>query len=143
MGIYIEGLEMPKERENFTLTIKYNGLVFDSETGIQIAEAQEVPSHGRLIDADALAKDYDGFPVRIDPWVWNELSHAPTIIPASNDAAVILTPQIVHCCECEFNNHCLTQAFVEDESKIPFDKNTWFCADAQAASTTIPAEEDE
>ena len=56
MGVYIKGMEMPKERESFTVTIKYNGLVFDTETGIQVAEAQEVPPHGRLIDADALAK---------------------------------------------------------------------------------------
>ncbi len=47
---------------------------------------------------------------------------------------------IVHCCECEYNNHCITQEFVEDASKIPFDKNTWFCADAKAASTITPAE---
>ena len=51
----------------------------------------------------------------------------------SLDKAIVV-PQIVHCCECEYNNHCLTQAFVEDESKIPFDKNTWFCADAKAAN---------
>lgn len=49
-------MKMPEERESFTLTIKYNGLVFDTETGIQVAEAQEVPPHGRLIDADAAAK---------------------------------------------------------------------------------------
>ena len=36
------------------MTIKYNGLVFDTETMIQVAEAQEVPPHGRCIDADAL-----------------------------------------------------------------------------------------
>ena len=54
MGVYIVGMEMPKERESFTVTIKYNGLVFDTETMIQVAEAHEVPPHGRLIDADAL-----------------------------------------------------------------------------------------
>ena len=54
-GIYIKDMEMPKERESFQITIKYNGLVFDTETGIQIAEAHEVTDHGRLIDADALS----------------------------------------------------------------------------------------
>ena len=49
---------MPKERESFTLTIKYNGLVFDTETGIQVAEAREVPSHGRLIDVDAAYEQF-------------------------------------------------------------------------------------
>lgn len=53
-SILIKDIKMPKERESFTVTIKYNGLVFDTETGIQVAEAQEIPPHGRLIDADAL-----------------------------------------------------------------------------------------
>lgn len=53
MSVYIKGLEMPTERESFTITIKYNGLVFDAETGIQVAEAHEIPPHGRCIDADA------------------------------------------------------------------------------------------
>lgn len=53
MSIIITGLEMPKERESFNLTIKYNGLVFDTETGIQVAEAQEIPPHGDLIDLKA------------------------------------------------------------------------------------------
>lgn len=57
MGVYIEGIEMPKERDSFTLTIKYNGLVFDTETGIQVVEARELPPHGRLIDADELERD--------------------------------------------------------------------------------------
>ena len=56
MGIYIKGMEMPTERESFNLTIKYNGTVLDTETGMQVAEAHELPPHGRLIDADVLAK---------------------------------------------------------------------------------------
>jgi len=36
---------------------------------------------------------------------------------------------IVHCRDCEHNNHCLTQEFVEEESRIPFDRDKWFCAD--------------
>ena len=55
MSIIITGLEMPTERESFNLTIKYNGAVFDTETGMQIAEAHELPPHGRLIEeADAI-----------------------------------------------------------------------------------------
>ena len=57
MGIYLYNMEMPKERESFTVTIKYNGLVFDTETMIQVAEAQEVPPHGRLVDADKLMQE--------------------------------------------------------------------------------------
>lgn len=54
MSIIITSLEMPTERESFNLTIKYNGTVFDTETEIQVAEAYELPPHGRLIDAGAL-----------------------------------------------------------------------------------------
>ena len=53
-SILIKNIEMPKERESFTVTIKYNGLVFDTETGIQVAEAQEIPPHGKLGDLDKL-----------------------------------------------------------------------------------------
>lgn len=47
---------MPTERDAFNLTIKYNGTVLDTETGMQVAEAHELPAHGRLIDGDALCK---------------------------------------------------------------------------------------
>lgn len=89
MGVYIEGIEMPKERDSFTLTIKYNGLVFDTETGIQVAEAREVPSHGRLIDADALIIDKSQEFIHKSmvfggQYVFSEsaILNAPTIIPA-------------------------------------------------------------
>lgn len=52
MSIIITGLEMPTERESFNLTIKYNGTVLDTETGMQVAEAHELQPHGKLIDAD-------------------------------------------------------------------------------------------
>ena len=90
MGIYLYNMEMPKERESFTLTIKYNGLVFDTETGIQVAEAQEVPPHGRLIDADALINNLEfttkhctikGHTAQRYREMIVELSVAPTIIP--------------------------------------------------------------
>ena len=58
MSILIKGMEMPTERESFNLTIKYNGVVLDTETGTQVAEAHELPPHGRLIDADALREDW-------------------------------------------------------------------------------------
>lgn len=56
MSVYIRGMEMPTERESFQVTIKYNGVVLDTETGIQVAEAFSVPDHGRLIDADFIVK---------------------------------------------------------------------------------------
>ena len=81
MGVYIKGMEMPRERESFQVTIKYNGIVLDTETGIQVAEAYEVPPHGRLIDADALEEDYwkaDGEPMFSE----SRIKAAPTIIEA-------------------------------------------------------------
>lgn len=56
-NILIEGLEMPVERESFNLTIKYNGLVFDTETGIQVATAHNLEEispviRGHWIDTD-------------------------------------------------------------------------------------------
>jgi hypothetical protein len=48
-------------------------------------------------------------------------------IPAADVRPVTL------CRDCKHNNACLTQAFVEDESKVPFDRNTFFCADGKRA----------
>ena len=41
---------------------------------------------------------------------------------------------VVTCANCEHNNACLTQAFVEDCGKIPLDRNTFFCADGERKS---------
>ena len=41
---------------------------------------------------------------------------------------------VVLCRDCKHNNACLTQAFVEEESKAPFDRNTFFCADGERGS---------
>lgn len=38
---------------------------------------------------------------------------------------------VVTCADCKHNNACLTQAFVEDASRVPFDRNTFFCADGK------------
>lgn len=59
MGVYIKGMEMPTERESFNLTIKYNGVVLDTETGTQVAEAHELSPHGRLGDLDELNEKHD------------------------------------------------------------------------------------
>jgi len=41
---------------------------------------------------------------------------------------------VVTCADCEHNNHCLTQSFVDDCGKIPLDRNTFFCADGERRS---------
>lgn len=38
---------------------------------------------------------------------------------------------VVTCADCEHNNHCLTQEFVDDCGKIPLDRSTFFCADGK------------
>lgn len=40
---------------------------------------------------------------------------------------------VVVCADCKHNNACLTQAFVEEASRVPFDRNTFFCADGKRA----------
>lgn len=40
---------------------------------------------------------------------------------------------VVTCADCKHNNACLTQSFVEDASRVPFDRNTFFCADGKRA----------
>ena len=84
--IIIKDMEMPTERESFNLTIKYNGTVLDTETGMQVAEAYELPSHGRLIDKDAIVLE-DG-PYDYDEWCeWalTQYQNAPIIVSASEE----------------------------------------------------------
>ena len=60
---------------------------------------------------------------------WNNNAHdcAENIrsIPAADVRPVVV------CANCEHNNHCLTQEFVDDYGQIPLDRNTFFCADGK------------
>lgn len=91
--VLILGLEMPAERGSFNLTIKYNGTVLDTETGMQVAEAYELPPHGRFGDLDRLAKEVKDMAKEFPPdsigaeryRLFAEfIKTAPSIIPASN-----------------------------------------------------------
>lgn len=42
--------------------------------------------------------------------------------------------EVVRCKDCKYNNACLTQAFVEEESRAPFDRSAFFCADGERTS---------
>ena len=83
MGVYIKGMEMPKEKK-ITLTLFPDGRVYENHgerlwgNGKDCVpwKAVPVPPHGRLIDADALAKNTTGAIYH------SELRAAPTIIPA-------------------------------------------------------------
>lgn len=78
MGLYIKGMEMPKEGCHHMICIYADGTV---STGGRVYKAVPVPPHGRLIDADALTFEDDYYGWR-DKKVVNA---APTIIPASED----------------------------------------------------------
>ena len=92
MGVYIKGVEMPKDGEHpYWVTIHSDGTVEYNENmgqGWQTSEAVPVPPHGRLIDADALEKEhmkraYENFrsyQFHVSATAW--INEAPTIIPA-------------------------------------------------------------
>lgn len=48
-----------------------------------------------------------------------------------NRAPSIYAQPIVRCANCKYDNHCLTQEFIEENSVIPFDKTTFYCADGR------------
>ena len=76
MGIYISGMEMPK---NEPLLVKINpdgSVSTTARNGYKKYEAIPVPPHGRLIDADDLANSITGAIYHSD------LLDAPTVIPA-------------------------------------------------------------
>ena len=89
MSVYIKGMEMPKSNNNLEqveqILISSSGLVEwvdDNNTLLAEYEAVELPSHGRLVDADALIEECmkeDGF---IAEMLFRKVSNAPTIIPA-------------------------------------------------------------
>jgi len=62
---------------------------------------------------------------------WNNNAHDCAENIRSISAADVRP--VVACTNCEHNNACLTQAFVEDCGKIPLDRNTFFCADGERA----------
>lgn len=159
MSILIKGMEMPTSCWRCSISHLYERELVCKVTHEEVVRHKvdsncpliEIPPHGRLIDADALTVQMERNLWALEDKAEKELGFDETLrrgmqfghavcLNAVNDATVVFVPQIVHCCECEHNNHCLTQEFVEEESKIPFDKNTWFCADAKAAPTIIEAE---
>ena len=88
MGIYIPDMEMPKE-ESVIILIEQSGSVWkinrDEREDELIAEAIEVPNHGRLIDADTLKAYWEPDHNRYfdaDHFI-HTIECAPTVIPAS------------------------------------------------------------
>lgn len=111
--VLIRGIEMPKRKENrfdpseyIPIVIHFDGRVTTMSGGYTPYRAIPVPPHGRLIDADALAKDLD-YDVELDSRLLDDmncvgkerehtqfdkdckqncmwlLTETPTVIPAS------------------------------------------------------------
>lgn len=100
MSIYISNLIMPPDdKKDLIIRIKHDGTVLDPWWNLYNTKAIEVPPHGRLIDADAMAaKDNEDYKAAMDTAfsdsskalfdeihrnVQNSITNAPTIIPAS------------------------------------------------------------
>lgn len=94
-GVYIRGLQMPREGEIVCIDIHPDGKVsinLDLKCR-QIATAIPVPDHGRLKDVDELialhrarAKKAGGVSGLISYMAAEVLDVAPTIIPADKEA---------------------------------------------------------
>lgn len=95
MGVYINGIEMPKGEDEHRLIIRANGqVIIDKKTYWEEAEAVPVPPHGDLIDRDAYEKLLRGLGSRdyrrekgtiCDAIKFLHPHYAPTIIPASKE----------------------------------------------------------
>ena len=88
--ILIKNMELPK-KGHFLFQISANGDVWvsdrnDEGTGIIIAKAIEVPPHGRCIDADEYADQWDyscGSGMYDERFILKTINEAPTILEAS------------------------------------------------------------
>ena len=88
MGVYIKGMEMPKDGVYWCEI----GVAGDIATITIHGEDRKsfhlvpVPPHGRLIDTDAVS--LEGGPYEYDEWCkWalGQYQDAPTVIPSSSD----------------------------------------------------------
>lgn len=89
MGVYIKGMEMPKDGCHHMICIYADGTV---STGGRVYMAVPVPPHGRLIDADAaydsIAEvEHAGNYVDMDA-VGIGIDDTPTVIPADEDGEI-------------------------------------------------------
>lgn len=67
----------------------------------------------------------------IDSKEFQRLNFGMRILDWIDDLPAADVRPVVVCADCEHNNHCMTQAFVEEASRAPFDRNTFFCADGE------------
>lgn len=84
MGVYIKGMEMPKDGNETIIRIQPDGTVLDQYGHHLAITAVPVPPHGDLIDRDALPWEKQSLMVADEDWALPcvLIEDAPTIIPA-------------------------------------------------------------
>ncbi len=91
MGIYINGMNMPKGKPICIIIdpvgqVRRYDLNNDKYIDDELFEAIHVPSHGKLIDANALQKDWlENYRYALTYSIFDSLVNAPAIIPAEED----------------------------------------------------------
>ena len=91
-GIYIPGMEMPKDGEKLYMIAFSDGKACASYKPFEWHEVGSVPPHGRLVDADRLGMtDFEivmcnGDYKELAKMVLEKIENAPTVIPASEEA---------------------------------------------------------
>lgn len=101
MGVYIKDMEMPKSCDDCRIMM--------------------------LTDTNCVSELYCGCPIVFQAHPQG-VGYRPVYCPLVPAADV---RPVVTCINCLYNNACLTQAFVEEASRAPFDRNTFFCADGK------------
>jgi hypothetical protein len=93
MGVYIKNWSLADWKE----LLKWAKIGANNAMIGEFAEVEEIPPHGRLIDADEFFKDIcnslnemTAIGIAVDgEWMWGKLNdalgNAPTIIPAEED----------------------------------------------------------
>ena len=91
-GIYIPGMEMPKDGEKLYMIAFSDGKACASYKPFEWHEVVSVPPHGRLVDADRLGMtDFEivmcnGDYKELAKMILEKIENAPTVIPASEEA---------------------------------------------------------
>ena len=89
MDLLIKGLAMPKNGEVLKLYLSDGFVGYQDDNGLHKATVIELPTHGRLIDADALEEYYDNLDADNGEYIESAsetaetIHNAPTVLEAS------------------------------------------------------------
>lgn len=89
--LLIDNMRLPKNLYGAHVIIKPNGDVQDYLNGAVFAKATQLPSHGRLIDADELMKkirEEADYPSHEWCTAIDQIRNAPTIVEASDKTEI-------------------------------------------------------